>query len=472
MTILKPDLCIIGAGSGGLSVAAGAVQMGASGVLIEGGTMGGDCLNTGCVPSKALLAAGAQAHAMTTGAPFGVTPIAPQVNYAAAKDHVAKVIATIAPHDSVERFEGLGCTVIQGWAEFVDKRTVVAAGQRIAARRFVVATGSTPAAPPIPGLADVGFLTNETIFALRERPAHLLIIGAGPIGLEMAQAHRRLGSEVTVVEMATALSADDPELAAVVVEALRSEGVRILENTGVVGAVRSEAGTVVLSLNTGEDITGDAVLVAAGRKPALDRLNLAVAGVSTGQAGVEVDRGLRTSNCRIYAIGDATGGMQFTHVAGYEAGLVIRSALFRMPVKARYDHIPYATYTSPELASVGMSEAAARDEFGDKLEVVTADMSGNDRALAMGTTKGMIKVMIVKGHIKGATIVGTGAGEQICLWALAISKNMKIGDIAGFVAPYPTLAELSKRAAGAYFTPRIFESDRLKAVVRFLARFG
>ncbi|MGB0506307.1 MAG: dihydrolipoyl dehydrogenase family protein [Pikeienuella sp.] len=472
MTVLKPDLCVIGAGSGGLSVAAGAVQMGASVVLVEGGAMGGDCLNSGCVPSKALLAAGTHAHAMTTGAPFGVAPVSPEIDYATAKDHVASVIAKIAPHDSVERFEGLGCTVIQGWAEFVDPRTVEVNGQRIAARRFVIATGSKPAVPPIPGLADVGYLTNETIFALKGRPEHLLIIGAGPIGLEMAQAHSRLGSKVTVVEMATALSGDDPELAEVVIETLRSEGVRILENTGVESAAKNAESQIVLSLNTGEDIVGDAVLVAAGRKPALDRLNLPTAGVNTGRIGIEVDRGLRTSNRRIYAIGDATGGMQFTHVAGYEAGLVIRSALFRMPVKARYDHIPYATYTSPELASVGMSEAAARAEFGDRLEVVTADMSGNDRAVATGATKGMIKVMIVKGRIKGATIVGAGAGEQICLWALAISKGMKIGDIAGFVAPYPTLSELSKRAAGVYFTPRIFENDRLKAVVRFLARFG
>lgn len=472
MSVLKPDICVIGAGSGGLSVAAGAVQMGASVVLIEGGEMGGDCLNSGCVPSKALLAAGAQAHAMTTGAPFGVTPVTPEVDYAAAKDHVARVIATIAPHDSVERFEGLGCTVIQGWAKFADQRTVQVNGVSIQARRFVIATGSTPVAPPIPGLAETGFLTNETIFGLRQRPEHLLIIGAGPIGLEMAQAHRRLGCEVTVIEMAQALGGDDPELAQIVVASLREEGIRILEDTGVVSAGRDQTGATVLTLGDGATVSGDAVLVATGRAPAHARLNLKAAGVTAERSGIVVDQGLRTTNRRIYAIGDVTGGKQFTHVAGYEAGLVIRSALFRLPVKARHDHIPHATYTSPELAAVGMSEAEARAAFGDKLEVVTSEMSGNDRAVATGATRGMIKVMIVKGRIKGAAIVGAGAGEQICLWALAISKNMKIGDIAGFVAPYPTLAELSKRAAGAYFTPRIFENDRLKAFVRFLARFG
>ena len=471
MEILKPDLCVIGGGSGGLSVAAGAVQMGASVVLIEGHKMGGDCLNYGCVPSKALLAAGKAAHAMEAGAPFGVAPVAPTVDYARAKDHVRDVIAGIEPHDSVERFESLGCTVIQDYARFVDARTVEAGGKQIKARRFVIATGSSPWTPPIPGLDEVGFHTNETIFELREKPKHLLVIGGGPIGLEMAQAHRRLGCEVTVLEAFKALGKDDPELTAIALEALRGEGVNIREGAEVASA-RREGDEVVLEIKDQGAVRGDVILAAVGRRANLDKLNLEAAGVETNRAGVVVDKGLRATNRKVYAIGDAAGGLQFTHVAGYQAGLVIRSALFRLPVTNRTDHIPWATYTDPEMAHVGLTEAEAQERHGDKLEVLRFDYAENDRARAELKTKGLIKVMVVKGKPVGASIVGAAAGEQISLWALAISKGVKISDMAGFVAPYPTLSELSKRAAGSYYTPRLFENDRLKWIVSLLARLG
>ncbi|MEO0362263.1 MAG: FAD-dependent oxidoreductase, partial [Pseudomonadota bacterium] len=356
MDVLTPDLCVIGGGSGGLSVAAGAVQMGASVVLIEGHKMGGDCLNYGCVPSKALLAAGKAAHAMTAGAPFGVAPTTPDVDFAAAKDHVRAVIASIEPHDSVERFEGLGCTVIQAMAKFVGPDEVEADGKRIHARRFVVATGSRPWTPPIPGLDDVGYFTNETIFDLRERPARLLVIGAGPIGLEMAQAHRRLGCEVTVLEAAKALGKDDPELAAIALEKLRGEGIDIREGAPVESA-RQDGADKVLTLEGGEEIRGDAILAAVGRKANVEKLNLDAAGIETTRTGIKVDKGLRTTNRKAYAIGDVAGGLQYTHVAGYQAGLVVRSALFRLPVTNRTDHVPWATYTDPEIAQVGMTEA-------------------------------------------------------------------------------------------------------------------
>ena len=471
MDVLTPDLCVIGGGSGGLSVAAGAVQMGASVVLIEGHKMGGDCLNYGCVPSKALLAAGKAAHAMEAGAPFGVTPVAPEVDYARAKDHVREVIAGIEPHDSVERFEGLGCTVIQDYGRFVDARTVEAGGKRIKARRFVIATGSSPWTPPIPGLDEVGFHTNETIFELRDKPKHLLVIGGGPIGLEMAQAHRRLGCEVTVLEAFKALGKDDPELTAIALEALRSEGIDIREGAEVASA-RREGDEVVLEIKDQEAVRGDVILAAVGRRANLDKLNLEAAGIETNRAGVVVDKGLRTTNRRVYAIGDAAGGLQFTHVAGYQAGLVIRSALFRLPVTNRTDHIPWATYTDPEMAQVGLTEGEARDRHGDRLEVLRFDYAENDRARAELKTKGLIKVMVVKGKPVGASIVGAAAGEQISLWALAISKGLKIADMAGFVAPYPTMMELSKRAAGSYYTPRLFESPRVKWIVSLLARLG
>ena len=471
MEILKPDLCVIGGGSGGLSVAAGAVQMGSSVVLIEGHKMGGDCLNYGCVPSKALLAAGKAAHAMEAGAPFGITPVAPTVDYARAKDHVREVIAGIEPHDSVERFESLGCTVIQDYARFSDAKTVEAGGKQIQARRFIIATGSSPWTPPIPGLNEVGFHTNETIFELREKPKHLLVIGGGPIGLEMAQAHRRLGCEVTVLEAFKALGKDDPELTAIALEALRNEGIDIREGAKVASASR-DGDQVTLEIEGQAPVTGDVILAAVGRRANVDKLNLEGAGIKTNRASIVVDKGLRTSNRKVYAIGDVAGGLQFTHVAGYQAGLVIRSTLFRMPVTNRTDHIPWATYTDPEMAHVGMTEAGAQKAHGDKLEVLRFDYAENDRARAELKTKGLIKVMVVKGRPIGASIVGAAAGEQISLWALAISKGLKIADMAGFVAPYPTMSELSKRAAGSYYTPRLFQNDRLKWILSLLARLG
>lgn len=462
------DICIIGAGSGGLSVAAGAAQMGANVVLIEGHKMGGDCLNYGCVPSKALIAAGKHAHAMTTGAEFGITPAEPQVNYAAAKDHVASAIATIAPHDSQERFEEFGIRVLREYAEFTSPTEVQAGDTIVTARRFVVATGSGPFVPPIPGLADVPYFTNETIFELRDQPEHLIVIGGGPIGLEMAQAHRRLGSRVTVIEAQKAMGKDDPELAAILLDNLRAEGIDIREETAA-EKISGSDGAITVSTPNG-DVTGTHVLVAVGRKTNVEKLGLEKADVKFSPRGVDVDDRLRSSNRRVYAIGDAAGGLQFTHVAGYHAGVVIRSLLFGLPAKVRTDHIPWVSYCDPELAQVGLTEEQARKAHGDKLEVVRFAYDQNDRAVAEGKTTGLIKVMIVKGKPVGASIVGAQAGELIGLWALVIANKLKMSAVANMVAPYPTLGEISKRAAGAYYSPRLFESDTVKRVVRFVQR--
>ena len=468
MERIKTDLCIIGGGSGGLSLAAGAAQMGARVVLVEGHKMGGDCLNYGCVPSKALLAAGQAAQAMRTGGAFGVTPVEPEVDYAAAQGHVAQAIATIAPHDSVERFEALGVRVIQAWGRFVSPTALEAGDHVIAARRFVVATGSSPFVPPIPGLDRVPYLTNETLFDLRERPGHLLIIGGGPIGLEMAQAHVRLGCKVTVIEAARALGRDDPEMAAVVLAKLREEGVEIVEEKAVT-RVSGRAGAITVETSGGSH-TGTHLLVAVGRRPNLDRLNPGAAGVEVTPAGVKVDAGLRSSNRRVYAIGDAAGGGQFTHLAGYHAGVVIRSILLGLPAKARADHIPRVTYTDPELAQVGLTEAEAREKHGDKLTVARFDFAGNDRAIATGQTDGRIKVMVVKGRPVGASIAGAEAGEMIGIWALALANGLKMGAVANMVAPYPTLGEVNKRAAGNYFSPKLFDNPWVKRVVRLVQR--
>ncbi len=465
--VLKPDLCVIGAGSGGLSVAAGAVQMGASVVLIEGHKMGGDCLNYGCVPSKALLAASHHAHAWTQAVPFGVCATRPKVDFPAVADHVRNVIDGIAPVDSQERFEGLGVTVIRDWARFIDERTVEAGGQRIRARRFVIATGSSAVAPPIPGLDTVPWLTNETIFGNREQPEHLLIIGGGPIGLEMAQAHRRLGSRVTVLEAFRAFGKDDPELTAIALRRIRDDGVDIREGVKIEAV---EPGPVIV-LEGGERIAGSHLLVAAGRKANVERLNLDAAGIEHSGKGIQVDARLRSTNRRVYAIGDVAGGLQFTHVAGYHAGIVIRNLLFRLPAKAKTDAVPWVTYTDPELAWVGAQEDQAREANGE-INILRWPFAENDRASAERLGSGFVKVITTKkGRILGAGIVGAHAGELIGLWALAVSKGLKIGDIAGTILPYPTLGEVSKRAAGQFFTPKLF-TPRTRRIVQFLARFG
>ncbi len=470
MTRIKTDVLVIGAGSGGLSVAAGASQMGANVVLLEGHKMGGDCLNFGCVPSKALIATGKAAHAQRHGAQFGVADADGTVDYAAAKDHVADIIAQIAPVDSQERFEGFGIKVIREYGRFISPTEVQAGDTVITARRIVIATGSSPLVPPIPGLNTVPYETNETLFDLRERPEHLLIIGGGPIGMEMAQAHVRMGCKVTVIEGAKALGKDDPELAEVVLNSLRDEGVAI-EEDALAAQVRGTASAIEVEAKDGRVFKGTHLLMAVGRKANIGRLDLDKAGIAPARNGIQVDASLRTTNKKVYAIGDVAGGLQFTHVAGYHAGVIIRSMLFGLPSKARTSHIPWATYTDPELAQVGLTEAEAKARHGAKLEVVRFYYHHNDRAIAERKTKGFIKVMVVKGRPVGASIVGYQAGELINLWALALANNMKMSQIAAMVAPYPTIGEINKRAAGAYFTPRLFESDLVKRLVGFVQRY-
>ncbi len=474
-TVLKPDICVIGAGSAGLSVAAAAAAFGVDVVLVEQAKMGGDCLNTGCVPSKALLASAKVAAAEAAGKKLGIDLGPASVDFARANDHVLAVIAAIAPHDSEERFEDLGVTVLKHHARFTGPDCLIAGETEIRARRFVIATGSRAAVPPIPGLDTVPYLTNETLFDLRRAPDHLIVIGGGPIGMEMAQAHRRLGGKVTVIEAQKALGKDDPELAAIVIDALRSEGVTILEDTKVAGVEKTAAG-VSVNVETPKgaqrSLEGSHLLVATGRTPTVDGLDLEKAGVAYSRKGIEVDRGLRTSNRRVYAIGDVTGGLQFTHVAGYHAGLVIRSILFRLPATENRDLIPWVTYTSPELGHVGLSEPEARRRHGDKVRVLRAEYAGNDRAQAEGKTVGCLKLIAGPGgRLLGADIVGTQAGEIVNLLSLAVSQKMTMKTLAGFVAPYPTLGELVRRAAISYYgdAPK---NPWVRRVVQFLRIFG
>ena len=465
---MDADIIILGAGSGGLSVAAGAAQMGARVILIEAHKMGGDCLNYGCVPSKALLAAAKVAHVPAMAGRFGIAMAAPGVDFPAVKAHVAGVIAAIEPYDSIERFEGFGVEVIEGRGVFSAPDRVSVNGRTLTAKRFVIATGSRAFIPPIPGLADVPYLTNETIFPLAERPDHLIIIGGGPIGIEMAQAHRRLGSAVTVIERGSILAKDDPALVEVVRAALADEGVNLVEGADV-ASVDGQAGAVSLALQDGRTIEGSHLLVATGRAPNVDDLGLEKTGVDFGPRGIRVDARRRTSNRRIFAIGDVREGPQFTHAAGYEAGIVVQNILFRLPARVNYAALPWVTYTDPELAHVGLTEAEARKRHGDALSVLDWSYDENDRAQAERRTEGRVRVYVVKGKPVGASIVGLNAGELIQTWAMTISAGIKIRQIASMIAPYPTLGEVSKRAAGSAFTAALF-SEKTRKIVRLLLK--
>lgn len=473
-TTLKPDICVIGGGSGGLSVAAACAAFGVPVVLIEKGKMGGDCLNYGCVPSKAMIAAGKLAQSMRSASKFGIADTEPDVDFRRVNRHVQSVIAAIAPNDSVERFTALGVRVIQDEAKFKDKRTVIAGEFEIRARRFVIATGSSPLVPPIPGLDKVDYLTNETIFDQTRKPPHLVIIGGGPIGMELAQAHRRLGSDVTVIEAMSALGKDDPELAAIALNRLRAEGITIREQTKVVKVEKRGKSGVRVHVETeagADHVDGSHLLVAAGRAANVGGLGLEEAGIAHDRRGIKVTNKLRTTNRRVYAIGDVAGGLQFTHVAGYHAGLVVRALLFRLPAREDRSIIPWVTYTDPELAQVGLTEADAMKQHG-RVSVLRWPYAENDRAQTEHTTEGFIKVLAGKrGRILGVSIVGANAGEMINVWALAMTKGLTLRDMTAYVPPYPTMTEIGKRAAITYFASAT-RKPMVRRVIAFLRAFG
>ena len=469
--MLTPDLCVIGGGSGGLAVAAGAAQLGASVILIERGEMGGDCLNFGCVPSKSLIASARLAASWRRGPALGIDYQPPRLDLGAIADSVSQVIAAIAPNDSVERFERLGVTVMRGEARFTGPRTLSVNGSEIRPRRFVIATGSHPAVPPIPGLAQLPYLTNETIFSNRVLPEHLIVVGGGPIGIEMAQAYRRFGARVTVLDLGPLLPRDDPEMVRLLSEQLSGEGIALRPHVAIASAARDN-GALTIRLSDGERIAGSHILIAAGRRPNVEALDLPAAGIAANPHGIVVDARLRTTNRKAFAVGDVAGGPQFTHAALYQAGVVIRNALFRLPAKVDYRALPWVTYTDPELAQVGLTEGAARQQFGDRIRVVSWPFADNDRAQTERDITGLTKIVARRnGRILGASILGAGAGDLIMPWGLAISQRLKIGAVAKLIVPYPTRGEAGKRAAGAFYTPALF-SPRTRRIVRFLAKLG
>jgi pyruvate/2-oxoglutarate dehydrogenase complex dihydrolipoamide dehydrogenase (E3) component len=474
--ILRPDLCVIGAGSAGLSVASIAASLGASVVLIEKNRMGGDCLNVGCVPSKALIAASLHVRTMREAGDFGIRGGEPIVDFAKVHAHVKGTIAAIAPMDSVERYRAMGVSVIEGEARFTDGHTVVAEDQVIQARRFVIATGSRPAVPSIPGLEQVPYWTNETIFDLTEKPAHLVVIGGGAVGVEIAQAYRLLGVQVTLVEAGERLLAqEDPEMAGVVDQALRSDGVTVRTGASIGRIEPAKAEGVAVVLSGSETIEASHLLVATGRKPVVDGLGLEAAGIASDASGILVDKGLRTSNRRVYAIGDCAGGAaagaRFTHVATHHAGLVIRNALFRLPVRVGQAPIPRVTYTAPELASVGLTEAQAREEHRT-IRILRWAYADNDRARTERQTEGHVKAVVTpRGRILGCSIAGAHAGELIMPWVLAMSRGMKVSHLAGLIYPYPTFSEVTKSAAVEFLKPSA-QNPWVRRLVSLVRRLG
>ena len=470
------DLAVIGAGAAGLSVAAVAAQLGLRVALIERARMGGDCLNTGCVPSKALLASAHAARNARAAGPLGIHIAEPVVDWAAVQAHVHGVIAAIAPMDSVARFTALGAEVLQGSARFVDPDTLEVAlpggPRRLTATRIVIAAGGRAAIPDLPGLDGVGYLTHETIFDVTPRPEHLLIIGGGPIGLEMAQAHAALGCRVSLVQRRGIAPQDDAELVDGLRAALLADGIALFENAGV---ARVEPGPVLV-LEDGRRLAGSHLLIATGRTPNLEALDLAAGNVRASERGIVTDGGLRSpSNRRVYAAGDIAdpagiGPRQFTHVGSYHAGIVIRRALFRLPARLDYAALPRVIYTDPELAQVGLTEAQARAAGHTKLRILRWPLAENDRAQAERRTEGLVKIVATpKGRVLGAGILAPHAGEMIGTWTLAISQGIRLSALAGMIVPYPTRAEAAKRAAGSFFASRLF-APATKRLIGWLAR--
>jgi pyruvate/2-oxoglutarate dehydrogenase complex dihydrolipoamide dehydrogenase (E3) component len=461
------DMCVIGAGAAGLTTAAIAAQLGARTVLIERGEMGGECLNTGCVPSKALLAAAKATHTVRTAGRFGVNSAAPDLDFAAVRQHLRGVVGAIAPHDSAERFEGLGVDVVRAEARFVGPREIAAGNRAIRARRVVLATGSEPAVPPIPGIDSVPYFTNETIFDNGRLPDHLVIIGAGAAGIELAQAYRRLGAAVTIVEAARAMPRDDPELAGMLLRCLSDEGIGIREQADIKSAEPTRTGVALNVEANGQHIRieGSHLLIAAGRKPRIEGLDLDRAGIRYDNRGITVDRRLRTTARGVFAIGDAIDAPHLTHVAGYHAGIVIRNALFRLPAKVDYTALPWVTYTDPELAQIGATEAEARRRCGDDVRVLRMPIAENDRAQTERQTAGIVKIVAHRnGQVLGASILAAHAGELAHVWVLAIERRLKLHHIASMLAPYPTWGETNKSVAGEFYKPRLFGAWTRRAV--------
>ncbi len=477
----KTHICVIGAGAGGLSVAAGAAQMGMKTTLIEAEKMGGDCLNTGCVPSKALLAAAKHAHLMRKETGFGVAASSPHIDFPHIHRHVQERIAHIAPHDSVERFEGLGVRVVLGKARFLAPKYIeVETGEGkkvIRARKFVIASGARPAIPDIKGLGDVPFFTSDTIFTLSTLPAHLAIIGAGPIGCEMAQAFIRLGAKVSLFAQGEILPREDRDLAEGLQKILMEEGVHIYSQEDVVRVSSSDKGIHIFSEYSnrkGErakrEIFASHVLCAIGRRANIDWLE--GSDIPYDEGGVIVNHRLQTAKRHIYALGDVVkNAPQFTHAASYQAGIILRNIVFHLPARVNYRSLPHVTYTDPELASIGLSEAEARKKYKN-IKIITTPFAKNDRAICERKEEGFVKLILSKrGRVLGVGILAHHGGDLLVPWEILIRKKLKLSALAGAIMPYPSRSEASKAAASQYYAHFLF-SKKVRLALKLLNLLG
>lgn len=451
------DVIVIGGGAAGLTAAGGCALFGLKTALIEGHAMGGECLNNGCVPSKALITSAKRAAEAREGLRHGVELAAPTVHWSGVHKHIHDAIAHIAPHDSEERFEEMGCEVIRDWAKITGRETVAVGGRTLTAPRIVIATGSGPFVPPIEGLDSVPYLTNENIFDLDALPGHLVIVGGGVIGMEMAQSFCRLGSKVTIIEPGELMGRDDRDSVAVVAEVMREEGVTFVKGraekiSGAAGLVRVHTG------NGDEVIEGTHLLIAVGRKARVAGYGLEELGIELGRNGIIVDERRRTSVKSIYAIGDCREGPRLTHVSGYEGGNVAMEIALGIPTKVDWKALPWCTYTEPEVAQIGMTETEAREKYGDDLHVVKEGFDHNERAIAEGSVKGHLKVMFKGKKVVGASICGKGAGELLLPFSQMISGKASSFAMGSAVISYPTRSEIVKAAAFSAWEPTVFGS--------------
>jgi pyruvate/2-oxoglutarate dehydrogenase complex dihydrolipoamide dehydrogenase (E3) component len=472
MTDYDFDIGILGGGAAGLTVASGAAQLGAKTLLIEKEReLGGDCLHFGCVPSKTLIRTAKVYHLMKTSKAFGLPAVEPPpVDYREIRRRIRSVISKIQKHDSEERFCSLGVKVEMGSPTFSDEHTILLNGSRYSAKNWVVATGSSPAIPPIEGLENTPYITNKEIFSLDSLPKSMIVLGAGPIAVEMAQSLSRLGTKVVVIQRSgQILSKEDKDMADEVMNVLSSEGILFHLNASVIRTSdRGSEREVVIKDENGKEasLRAETLLVAMGRTPNLHGLGLDDIGVELDRKGLKADDRLRTSRKHIYAAGDVTGAYQFTHAAGYEGGIVISNAVFHLPRKVDYTFLPWCTYTDPELASIGMNEKAAR-AAGVEYSVWTEMFEDNDRSLAEGERTGKIKMLLdEKEKPLGVQIVGPHAGELLNEWVAVLNGKVKLSTLASAVHPYPTLGEINKRVAGTFFSPKIF-SDKVKKGLKF-----
>lgn len=471
------DIGIIGGGAAGLTTASGAARLGAKTLLIEKEkALGGDCLHFGCVPSKTLISSARAYHTIVNAGKHGLPDVdAPPVDFAGIRKRIENVISTIQKHDSEERFCGLGAKVEFGNPIFADEHAVCLNANTVSAKKWLIATGSSPGAPPVPGLEAAGYITNREIFSLEKLPASMAIIGGGPIAVELGQAFSRLGTQVTIIEQADQiLGKEDKDLADELLGLLAaSPNMAFNLNSKILSAKDlGRKKKVVFENANGEEkqVHAETLLVAAGRSPNIEGLALDKAGVEFAGRGIRVDARMRTSQNHIFAAGDVTGSFLFTHAAGYEGSIVIANAIFRLPRKADYTFLPWCTYTDPELASIGMNEKSAK-EAGISYTVWSEDFKDNDRSLAMGNTAGKIKMILdEKENLIGVQILGPNAGDLINEWVAVLAGRVKLSTLASAVHPYPTLGEINKRVAGAYLTPKIF-SERIKKGLKFFFAF-